>query len=214
MSLFSSRLLSLTALTTVTLLGMSASVKAAPITYLFTGIGSGTLGATPFTDAVFTITALADTDNIDFITFGADTPVVQSSSTTISITGLPTATFNTAKRIFNNQTANIVGVNDLALNDIFNIRATAPALSTYTLATAFGPLTTDSSGTTLGNVGTNLGTLSLTRDNETATFQAITEAPSAAAPEPGSVALLCVGLLGMAGTLAVRRRHSKVGTAG
>lgn len=207
-----SRLLPLAALTTVTLLGMTASVKAAPITFLFTGIGTGTLGDTPFTNAAFTITALADTLNIEFATFGATTPAVLSSSTTISITGLSTATFTTPQRIFNNQPLAIVGVNKPSppssdRYDIFNA-----TLGTYTLATAFGPVSGSVVAIGLTGVPTNLGTLDLTPDSLNGTFQAISGDVAAVAPEPGSIALVSVGLAAMAGTIVVRRRRARQAT--
>lgn len=45
---------------------LATDASAAPITYTFTGIASGFLGLTPFTDEAFTVTLVGDTNNVTF----------------------------------------------------------------------------------------------------------------------------------------------------
>src|SRR5258708_5909989 len=47
----------------VALLGSLSSASASPITFIHSGIGSGTVGSTPFTDTQFTFTSTGDTDD-------------------------------------------------------------------------------------------------------------------------------------------------------
>lgn len=46
-------------------LSAASAAYATPITYTFTGTGSGTIGTTSFTDATFTFVFTADTTAID-----------------------------------------------------------------------------------------------------------------------------------------------------
>src|SRR5262249_46820073 len=80
--------------------GGVGSAWARPITYTFTGTGSGSLGANSFTAAAFTITALADTSQVvvrnPFFTY------VPTSSATIDVSGIGSANFTGSTEVFVN----------------------------------------------------------------------------------------------------------------
>src|SRR4051794_37412768 len=69
------------------------AARADQISYSFSGVGSGRLGASFFTNTAFTVTAVADPSQVTDIL----PPVfnVANFSTTISVTGLGSANFNT-----------------------------------------------------------------------------------------------------------------------
>ena len=81
---------SLAALLAVVLACADATTVAAPIAYTEAVVGSGQLGTSAFTNALVTLTAFADTDNIK----GVDTPgpVVAADSATINVAGIGAAT--------------------------------------------------------------------------------------------------------------------------
>jgi hypothetical protein len=49
----------------VAILAATKSTQAVPITYVYEGIGTGTIGQTAFSSATYKITGYADTDNVD-----------------------------------------------------------------------------------------------------------------------------------------------------
>jgi len=51
----------------LTLVGFVTPADAAPITYEFSGIGTGSIGGTAFTDAFVVFTGTADTANVDVV---------------------------------------------------------------------------------------------------------------------------------------------------
>ena len=179
--------------------------QAAPITYTFTGTGSGSLGSTSFTNANFVVSLVADTANIDTTTFGPSTPSVLVTSSMISITGLSPATITEQLRVFNNKSSQIAGFTATSGFDRYDVSSSA--LSNYNLDTNFGPITGDLLGSDLIDLATNSGTLNLTASNPTSTFQAVTNA--AAAPEPGTLPLVGMGIVSGLGVVrGVRRRKA------
>ncbi len=152
-----------------------------PITYVFSGSATGTLGATPFTGAQVTVTGIADTVNIT--TFGgfAFIPCINLTKVTVNITGVGSATATGPNLMFDNQEVGVWGLNGgICVGgggdwlDVTNALA-----STYGLVTAIGP----STGTPFvgGSIPTTAGTLTLTVVPPT--FQAIL-GTAAAAPIP------------------------------
>src|SRR5690242_18217465 len=63
-------------------------VSATPITYLYSGTGTGQLGSSTFFDTNFTITALADTNNITLWLLGDNGPQNTHLSTVIDLASL------------------------------------------------------------------------------------------------------------------------------
>src|SRR5437763_698639 len=65
----------------------------APIRYTFTGIATGTLGTLPFTAAPFAITTITDTDLVASVSTGCPNSFEVPGTYTVSVMGLPSATF-------------------------------------------------------------------------------------------------------------------------
>lgn len=82
----------------ILLLGVCVAI-AEPITYIYTGTGSGTIGGTPFTDATFTITGQADTDDLANCS-SPDCQDVAHLNTNIVINGVGTYTITSPLRTF------------------------------------------------------------------------------------------------------------------
>jgi len=182
----------------------------APITYVFSGPASGTLGATPFTGAQTTVTATADTANV--VNNSGDPCINLTGVVTIVIAGVGSATTTGPNLMFDNQTSPIKvwglenGTCSNGLNDWLDV--IDPTAATYGLVTSVGPST--GTTTTPGGVATTAGTLQFTAPP--LTFQATlgqAPPPVASAPIPTLsewvVALLAL-MLATAGLLVARRR--------
>ena len=211
---------------------LAAVVEAAPITYVITGTASGMIGGTAFTNALVQVTATGDTGNVVPLNVGGyDYFANVPSATTVTIAGIGTATVTGAAApglspnpvgIFAFPTpiqleptlpataVVVIGTLDFlpALIDFTGIGAVGgDALLGYDLRTSIGPITAG------GGVGyppslfvyTTLGNLSFTENlsgSSPGTFAA-----TATVPEPTSLLLTAIGLLGVA-TTRVRRSHS------
>src|SRR5262245_18056603 len=109
---------------TLGLLAAADSDGAAPITYTETVVGSGSLAGPPFTDALITLTATADTDNV--MSLGAGAFLVENASATFQVAGVGSGTFSFAGFTFDQQSTQVVGLQvqttDFSLLDILDIR--------------------------------------------------------------------------------------------
>jgi hypothetical protein len=115
------------------------------LTYTLSGTASGQLGATSFTDALVTYTAIADTSNIVSGPFvgGITGFVVPAESATIDVVGVGTATILVPVYAYNFTSLQAAGLltspNPVSEVEIFGAVA-LPALVNYDLATPIGPL--------------------------------------------------------------------------
>jgi hypothetical protein len=171
----------------LTLLGFldESPVNAGIITYTETFTDSGTLGVDSFTNQLITLTATADSSSVHFT--GLDYYVI-NNTTTVSITGLPTATFTDFMLTNDYPSGTHAGLEDgnvgLEIMDVQN-----SAFASYDLTTSTGLLTGPVGGNWGGGAatyGTDAG--SLIFDVPTITLGTF-EASLASVPEPSSYGL-------------------------
>jgi hypothetical protein len=198
-------------MTTIRRLGLAAIVLgsmacepgragAAFVTYTETGVGSGTLGASSFTNALITFTQTSDTNSVilgnpppsGVIFFGAP-----DFTSTVNVAGLGTASITVPT--FTQSTSSIefagVGLGDPNSGQPLPILlgVSALALRTYDLRSSIGPITGTTISLPLGQpFATNLGPFVLASTAATATFQATV------VPEPSSLALCVLGVAAVA----------------
>jgi len=212
---------------------MAGGAQAGPtITYIVKGSIRGTLttnvGVTGLTDVLFTITGTGATPSaVVAEPNGIDPPINFTNITTttaFSLAGIGNGTFTDAGFWYTNHSYNATSIAGFALENATKYALTngsATVLGTltddffnndYKLATAYGPKSGDGFyyGLIPGNETiaheTSLGSLlitSITPDSVT-TFQSIlVDDIVTNVPEPGSMALMSLSLLGL---LMVRRR--------
>ena len=181
--------------------GSASITKADPITFTWSATGSGSLGATPFVNASFTITSTADTGAVASVSPGIlNSP---NSIATVFVSGIGGSTFTIPTITVSNQNVDVVGISapnqSLAILFISN----NPGLNDYDLMTAIGPL----SGNALFNPGvgfaTTAGNFSLTNVSSLTFQAAVGVAP---VPEPTTMLLLGTGLVGIAAKIRKRRK--------
>lgn len=206
----------------VGLLGSSTLLEADPVTYVQSGIASGMIGGSSFTDAMVQVTVTGDTANVAPV-FGGFAFANVSGATTVTIAGIGTATVTDASAIYSFPTPVsltsgfpilpyvLIGMleNPPALDSLTGLGDTGSnALLGYNLQTSIGPITA-----TPGGVGypvglfvhTTLGNLSFA-SNISPTAEGTFTATVAAVPEPMSLLLFAGGLLALA---SLSRRHSR-----
>lgn len=189
---------------------LSSALQAAPITFIYSGLGTGTIGGTSFDGALITLTAYADTANR--LSFGSGFSLVNDSAT-VEIEGIGVFGFTSPTRNFVSNTNTGAGFSrysggtsgpDLAI--IFNV----PSLGSYFLDTDFGPVTSTGQfiqwGGGFGSMETSGGTIFINTVNTPITYQAILGRESGV-PEPSSTVLLLSGL-GCLGWLRFRRNQA------
>ena len=216
----------------VALFAFVPAVHAAPITYVQTGIASGMLGATPFTDAFVKVTLTGDTTNVVpelFGPFNCPFCFVNEGTTTVEIPGVGTATVTdpTAVWVFGQPvdidddptTPELPGVvigtldEPPAIDSFTGIGGTGSmAMLGYDLTTSIGPVSSE----LLGGVGyppglfvnTNLGALSFIENlstDEGGTFTATVGV--AEVPEPATLFLFGSGVAAFAVRVRNRARR-------
>jgi hypothetical protein len=114
----------------------SAPALAWPIAYQVSGTASGSLGASSFVDAAFTLVGTADTNGLYQVP-GLPHVVYanQLQSLTVSISTLGSFAATAPFSFFVNQTNSGAGFNDWTAGDAFDV--TAPSFATYSAGSTF-----------------------------------------------------------------------------
>lgn len=179
------------------------AASAVPITYLYSGTATGSLGANGFAGASFVITAQADTSTVGG--WCCSNAQNTHASATISVASLGTVTFSLPTHTWIAESCCIGFGANLSLNYVTLFSAPGLTNVGYGLATDIGPIAAaaDTSGQFV-NVATSGGMLTITQLG-TVSFQAITSA----VPEASASVLMALGLAGI--VLATRRRKARAG---
>jgi hypothetical protein len=179
-------------------LAILAPLSAGPITVTISFTGTGTVGASPFTNASVLITGTGDT--IANTGCGAGCFFMHPATTTIAIAGFSLASVTDSNTFGDNQGAGSAyfstTTDELIMPNV--------AFATYNLTTSLGPLNpaiNPSNWATIG-VHTNQGIINVSSASN-ATYQAVVSG-GATAPEPGSVALMLGGLAAIAAITRLR----------
>lgn len=195
----------------IILAASSIATVASPITFLHSGTASGSLDGVAFGVTAFTITAIADTDNI--VSPAAGVLAVEHDFASISIGGGPDLEFVTNTQTFFNDNVDVVGFQTLdgGILDLFDGPLGAAALDGWDLASTLGTvsglgvLLQWSAVNTIVTDGLSNFSLHFGFQYTTSTFES--EA-GAVTPVPLPAALpLFLGGIGLMGLFGWRRRR-------
>jgi hypothetical protein len=194
-----------------------------PIVYTETGLASGLIGGTSFTNALVTITLTGDTSNIGPATLPlCASCLMNPGNSTVSIAGIGLATVTDKTAVLSTVTATsfgadypllpyvVIGVFDLfpALDDIIGMGFQGNgALLGFDLKSSIGPIAGSPGGIGYDPccvIHTSRGNLSFA-SNFASTGVGTFTATLAPVPEPETYVLMMAGL-GVVGLMARRRR--------
>lgn len=178
----------------------SAAAPAAIVDWMLTGTLTGSLGASNFTDAAFTMIFQVDTTQVTQPSGGVYHSAVGLPGS-ITITGTGTGNFNSGNLVLFSNTNNSVG--GLGINfssDLLDF--TAPGLATWTMSTPFAAESATATFVTSGQIGTDAGLLTF---GGTGSANNLIFSASLEVPEPVGFGLMGLGL---AATAVLRFFHS------
>jgi hypothetical protein len=150
---------------------LTSSAVAAPITYQYTGVGSGTIGGLSFTNQPFVIHATGDTSN----RMGSSSTFFSIINTTADITigALGNFTFLTPTEFFNNPSSQL-GFAAASSLTLYGFQVNNAQFQAWDMLSSIGPI----SGTaflgqwTISPINTSGGVLVFNPGSSAATFQA------------------------------------------
>lgn len=172
---------------------------------------SGTLGATPFTDALVTFTQVTDTSLISALAACGYPCAPDVTTNTVTIQGVGTATLTGGTYFFDNA-INLFGITNESGSALLAAED-APPFDTYNMLTAFGPTTYSfwlGSDVPPFGLPTSDGPLTLSwNTDQQSTAQACLGGgcSSSSTPEPSSLGLALLGAIQLTAGLLRRRRR-------
>lgn len=173
------------------------TAPAAPIVYTMSGVATGVVGETTFTDQDYNFQVFGDTANVTGTTFLS----APAQSASITIGNLGTFTFTNGIIVFRNN--DVVGFEDPIHFDLIDTTLdVGSGVESYDLASNFGPFTGSSNFALYQfvNVATSGGLMTInSMDNPTFRSTTETSVPDATS----SAGLLGLGLVALA---ALKRR--------
>ena len=188
---------------------MASAACAAPITYTLRGRASGSLDATGFADAAFTVTATADSATVRSLAPGV--PCNDGRAATYTVSGIGSGVIVTPVSVADNAAWELIALSRGRCLDLgpMWLNGMHRQFQTYDLTGAVGPVPLESPSAPPGvAVQTSQGVLVFTRLNEV-TFEARggDARPVPAATGPGLAALALAVAAG--GALAAGNRPSR-----
>ena len=120
---------------------LAADVQAVPVTFVFSGTGSGALDGEPFADRGFLVVIEGDTNDVDFS--DPDTPFIELLAGTIEIDGLGVSTFAEPLYVFVCQSCVVLGFGNDVQADLIDVEEQGVGIESYNLTTSFGPVFTE-----------------------------------------------------------------------
>jgi hypothetical protein len=114
-----------------------APASAVPITFTYSGTGSGSIGGNAFASSAFTISAVGDTETV----IPAIVPFIYHASATINIAGVGTFSFSTPTQTSFSDSTNAVGFgySGRFAGSLFYSPST-PLLDGWDMTTSVGPI--------------------------------------------------------------------------
>ncbi len=175
----------------------TGEANAAPVQYLLSGSGSGSLGGEAFTDAGFTITFSADTDSVFLESVDNYYNSTPTLPLVIAVSGLGEAVITEAMSVNSLAARGKVGLLRSSGFDFFNVESSL--LAGYDLTTSTGPIASSSGiGSSQGSISTDRGALRFDQYGAARAWSA------AVVPEPGTALLLGLGLALMSRRMGFR----------
>jgi hypothetical protein len=173
---------------------LTLPLAASSIVYTMTGTLTGSLNGHAFSDAAFTIVLDGNTSNI---TDDSGVLLNQATSDTISIAGFTTTDFTQPVDAVAIPSFGFAGVGDFATTS--GILIDNAAFDSWNLANASGPVEqTGAAYAAEGTIETALGALVISGAENVSFSSSVTNANFTAAPEPATIGLVALSLLGMA----------------
>jgi hypothetical protein len=174
---------------------------ATPITFTISDFGNGFLNDTEFSDALVTFTQVTDTTLISSAT--CTYPCAPSVAVnTVTIAGLGTFTLTGDTYFFANG-INVAGITNTPGSAYLAVESVGAG--TYDMTSNFDQSAGLYPESTVSDLATSDGSLSISAFGATATFQAVVGSQSAI-PEPGSLGLALLGAIPLAVGLLRRKR--------
>ena len=173
---------------------LPATSSAQPITYSFSGVGSGSLGASTFSNANFSFAMVGNVSDVVSspftlcgVPFAAGINVITNLTAQFSISGVVSGTFG-GVYVWTRPGIPILGFGNCARSDLLDGGYTG---MNYDLKSSFGPQSAVIQDVSqFNNVTTSIGTLSYSAVSAL-TFRA----DVSTVPEPSTYALLSLGLV-------------------